>query len=191
MNILNVRAELEVRGLSTKGYLSTLRRRLDNYDTRGELVGDLAAMSLPRLRTACRLFSIESKGERDQLVKRIKFYNAQKRERMGQKEDPGEYNSGLPTPEDRLAKPAKCENILGTPGSGFVSSSYCLYLAEFEAKHGTTEDAWTLRFFRIFMNPHVRPEELWPPRWADCRVVGSDEADVQYIQDSYESILKY
>ena len=191
MNESNIRAELKARGLSTKGYMSTLRRRLDNYDTRGELKGDLATMSDHHLRTACRLLSIESKGKRNQLVERIKTYNSQKRKRMGETEDPGDINSGLPTPDDRLAKPVKYENILGTPGSGFVSKSYCLYLAEFKKKHGTTENAWTLRFFRLFMNPDGRPEELWPPRYADCRVVGSDEADVQYVKDSYESILKY
>ena len=191
MNKLNVQAELQVRGLSTKGYMSTLRRRLDNYDTRGEVKGDLATMSDHHLRKMCRLLSIESKGKRNQLVERIKFYNAQKRKWTGQTEDPGEINSGLPTPDDRLGKPAKHEKVLGTPGSGFVSNSYCLYLAEFEAKHGTTEDAWTLRFFRLFMNPHVKPELLWPPRFLDCRIVESDEADVQYVRDSYESILKY
>ena len=191
MNESNVRAELEARGLSTKGYMRTLRRRLDSYDTRGELKGDLATMSDHHLKTACRLLSIESKGKRDQLVERINFYNAQKRKQIGQTEDPGEINSGLPTPDDRLGKPAKREKILGTPGSGFVSKSYCLYLAEFKAKYGTTENAWTLRFFRVFMNPNFRPELLWPPRFLDCRIVESDEADVQFVRDSYESILKF
>ena len=37
MNESDVRAELEARGLSTKGCLSILRRRLDDDDTRGEL----------------------------------------------------------------------------------------------------------------------------------------------------------
>ena len=191
MNESDVRTELKARGLSTKGYLSVLRRRLDNYDARGELEGDLATMSNQHLRTACKILSIESKGERHQLVGRIEAYNSQKRELIGQKEDPGEINCGLPSPDDRLGKPAKYEKILGTPGSGFHSKLYCAYLTQFEKKHNTTEKAWTLRFLRIFMNPDFPTEELWPPRYSDCRVVQSDEADVQCVRDSYESILNY
>ena len=191
MNESEVRAELEARGLSTKGYLGVLKRRLENYDTRGELKGDLAAMSDYHLRTACKILSVESKGKRHQLVERIKNYNSQKRKRMGQIEDPGKINSGLPTPDDRLGEPTKYEKILGTPGSGFHSKSYCLYLDEFEKKHGTTENAWRLQFFRSFMNPNISPELLWPPRFSDCRITQSDEADVQCVKDSYESILKY
>ena len=186
-----VRAELNARGLSTKGYPSALRRRLDNYDTRGELKGNLAAMSDYHLRNACNILSIDSSGARILLVERIKVYNAEKRERMGEKEDPGELKTGLPTPDDRLGKPTKFEKILGTRGSGFHSKSYCLYLAEFQDRYKTTEKAWTLRYFRIFMNPEVAVEELWPPRFLDCRIFQSDEADVQCVKDSYESILKY
>ena len=191
MNEFEARAELEARGLSTKGYLGVLKRRLENYDTRGELKGDLAAMSKHHLRTACRILSIKSKGKRHQLVERVKEYNSQKRKRMGQTEDPGDINSGLPTPDDRLGDPAECGKIIGTPGSGFYSRSYCLYLDQFRKKYRTTEDAWTLRFFRLFMNPNIQPEELWPPRFSDCRIIQSDEADVQCVRDSYESILKY
>ena len=110
---------------------------------------------------------------------------------MGQEVDPGDINSGLPSPDNRLGKPAKYEKVLGTPGSGFHLKSYCLYLCEFEEKYKTTENAWTLRFFGIFMNPEVWPEELRPPRYPDCRVVQSDKADIQSVKDSYEPIPKY
>ena len=74
---------------------------------------------------------------------------------MGQ-EVPGEFNTGLPTPDDWLGKSSKLEKILGTRGSGIYSKSYCFYLAEFEDRYKTTEKAWKLRFFRIFMNQKSR-----------------------------------
>ena len=194
MNESDVRAELDARGLTTYGYLNALRARLDNYDTRGELKGNLAAMSDHHLQNACNILSIDSNGERCQLVERIKVYNAQKRKRMGKKEDPGEINAGLPTPDDRLGEPMgerTRKKILGTRGSGICSKSYSLYLDEFEDKYKTTENAWTLRFFRSFMNPDIPPEELWPPRYHDCRIIPSDDADVQCVKESYASILKY
>ncbi|KAM0804755.1 hypothetical protein BDR22DRAFT_885424 [Usnea florida] len=151
----DVRAELQARGLYTKGRLSALRRRPDNYDTRGCLKGDLAAVSDQHLGVARKILSIESNGGRHQLVERAKVYNSQKRRRMGQEVDPGDINSGLPSPDNRLGKPAKYGKVLGTPGSGFHLKSYCLYLCKFEEKYKTTENAWTLRFFGIFMNPEV------------------------------------
>ena len=52
---------------------------------------------------------------------------------MGQ-EDPGEFNTELPTPDDRLGNPTDLEKILGTRGSGIYPTSYSLYLAKLEDK---------------------------------------------------------
>ena len=99
-----------------------------------------------------------------------------------EKEDPGEIildrrvqMTDWITPKTQ-SNFTKFEKILRTQGSRFRSKSYCLYLAEFEERYKTTENAWTLR---IFMNPKFSPEELWQPRYSDCRVVQSDDG-VEY-----------
>lgn len=177
MNQVAIRAELARRGLIVNGTFDVLKARLERDDTRGEFKGNLATMEEEYLRDGCKILSINSRGTKDELIERIKTYNAYKREQRDE-EKAGWLNAGLPTPDDRLGKPTQ-RKILGTQGSWVFSKSYARYLEEFEREKGTTENALTLRYWRSFKNPDIPPEKLWPIRHYDCRIGPSDDSDVQ------------
>ena len=61
--------------------------------------------------------------------------------------------------------------IQGTPGSGMIFQPYTNYIQAYRQEHSTTENAFTLRYWRICQNPGIALHRLWPIRRADCRYV--------------------
>lgn len=71
----------------------------------------------------------------------------------------------MPTPEDPLGPQSEEESILGTPASGLYHGPYTRYLKDYERDNrGTTENAWTLRYWHSLNYPGVPIAGLWPIR---------------------------
>lgn len=175
-----LRAELETRGLIVGGKTRELKARLVKDDTRGAYRGDLDTLAEPYMRDGCKLLSINSSGTRQELVQRIEKYNVYKKAQMDAQEEEmkGSINADLPMPDDWLGEPTR-KKILGTPGSQLHSKSYSRYLAKYKTEHGTTKDAWTLKYWRTLRYPHISPDKLWPVWRYDCRVETSSEDEAE------------
>ena len=105
MNREEARAELNRRGLLVRGNIDDIRARLENDDARGEFTGDLDMAEREHLMQRCSRLSINSQGSREQLIDRINFYNARKRDGNGNKVGPLSGNrSGLPIHQAPLGK---------------------------------------------------------------------------------------
>ena len=175
MSQIPLRNELTRRGLVVRGTVNELRQRLVRDDALGVFDGYLGSMSETDMEDACRRCSIPIDGRRQdrrqRLFEKLKRYNERKGGVQATSEVSGGWlNSGLPTPEDRLRAKGG-EPILGTPGSGIVFQPYTNYIQAYRQEHGTTEDAFTFRYWRICQNPGVALHRLWPIRHADCRVL--------------------
>ncbi|CAF9923821.1 hypothetical protein IMSHALPRED_006026 [Imshaugia aleurites] len=169
MGQVDMRSDLERRGLVVYGNNQDLRTRLERDETRGVFKGDFDTMSCVYLRESCQLLSIPSTGDRQSLIDNLKKYNVYKRQKMDDMEDEGEINAGLPQPEDRLGAPTAVR-ILGTRGSEIHCRPYAEYLAGYQRAKGTTQDAWTFRYWRTLRYPDASPDELWPCRYSDGRL---------------------
>ena len=171
MSQKQLRNELKGRGLMVRGTVSELRTRLAADDAFGPIDcffgtvsdGDMTDMCTTRF---IPIITQDAKKVRVEIFKKIVRYNVRK----GGPHTPGGWcNSGLPTPGDRLGAQVQ-EPILGTPGSGIVFAPYVNYLRAYRQDHGTLENAFTFRYWRICQNQGVALHRLWPIRHADCRV---------------------
>lgn len=159
-----LRSELTNRGLIVYGKVSELRERLRADDARGIFNDFLGNMGKIDLENAYKSLNIPSAGRHEELINKIEKYNLRKSGGQRVAEEAGEsLNTGLPTPEDWLG-PQTGESILGTPASGIYHRPYTRYLEHYERVNGTTENAFTLRYWRILQNPDVPIRELWPIR---------------------------
>ena len=157
MKQVDMREEVKARGLITYGDSSMLERRLAEDDTRGVFRGVLTSMSEKHLRQLCISRSIPSVGKRQQLIDQIEKYNQYKRgHRVGEARKVS-INDGLPTSDDWLGKPTG-EKIPGTLGSGKYLGSYDRYIQGHVKESGTTENAFTLRYWRECQHPDSQPQ---------------------------------
>ncbi len=166
-NQVALRTELKNRKLMTRGLNGILKERLRKDDARGEIRGDLETLHVEYMRDVCSILAMKSTGSREQLVRRLREYNSRKRQaRRHFEATQGPINIGLPTPDDRLGPPTN-EAVLGTLGSRLYSASYAEYLQEFQTSHGTTQNAFNLRYWESLQRPAMPIEKFWSARPSD------------------------
>ena len=172
MNRGQLRNALSIRGLIVYGDTNELRTRLAVDDAFGAIDCFFGTVSDSDMEDMCRTRCISIRGRRPELLRQEMFEKLQhfNHRKGGGQTKGGWLNSGLPTREDRLGSQPQVP-ILGLPGSSIVFQPYANYIQAYRQEHGTTENAFTFRYWRICQNPGIALHRLWPIRHADCRIV--------------------